>query len=86
MRRPSRCVQQCSESLCLTHRQSGGLQILFSLLKHLSDSLSTATNAPQIHVYVWRTIVRALLETSGLDLGEYLKYDDVRWLFLRDLT
>ncbi|KZV88564.1 CBF-domain-containing protein [Exidia glandulosa HHB12029] len=66
--------------------KEGALQILFSLLKHLSESVSAATNTPQVQPYVWRTIVQGILGTAGLDLREYLKYDDIRWLFLRDLT
>lgn len=70
----------------LTLMQEGALQILFSLLKNLSESISKATNAPQVQPYVWRSIARALLETPGLDLREYLKYDDVRSLLFRDMT
>ncbi|EJD43624.1 CBF-domain-containing protein [Auricularia subglabra TFB-10046 SS5] len=66
--------------------RDGAMQILFSLLKHLSESISSATGTPQVHIYVWRTIVRGVLEAPEVDIKEYLAYDDLRWLFLRDMA
>ncbi|KAH7103707.1 CBF-domain-containing protein [Auriculariales sp. MPI-PUGE-AT-0066] len=65
--------------------RDSALRIAFSMIKQLSDALSAMSGTPQLHPFVWKTIVLAVVQ-SGVDMGEYLKYDDIRWFFFRDIS
>lgn len=78
------------------HFQTSALEILFSILKHLSESFSKTTSQPQFHVSYFRKVVNGILivdvDDGRLDpdvrdhfLATWFSiHDDVRWFFLRE--
>lgn len=92
-------ISDCRLTLRLV--QSAALQILISLLKHLSTAFSNAAGTPQIYSVLIRKIVGSLLcPRGGSALGGKVEadirdtyvetwlssYDDLRWFFFRDAT
>lgn len=85
---------QCHPSI----GQTAALQILMSMLKHLSTAFSIASNTPQIYSVLFRKIVGALAgeppsgqkvypDVRDAFLDTWLaSFDDIRWFFLRGAT
>ncbi|KIJ38924.1 hypothetical protein M422DRAFT_32988 [Sphaerobolus stellatus SS14] len=85
---------------CLLHEQKAiriaALDILFSILKHLSEAFSKATSQPQIHAVHFRRLIHGLLLVDSgdahinKDVREYFVekwfsvFDDIRWFFFRE--
>ncbi|KAF8576410.1 ribosome biogenesis protein Noc4 [Ramaria rubella] len=87
---------------CLSNDQKGirtsALEILLSILKHLSEAFSKFTLQPQLHVSCLRKIVNGLLLVDNID-GKldpdvrdrfvttwFSVHDDMRWFFLREFA
>ena len=76
--------------------QTTALHVLFSLLRHLSESFSKTSYQPQLHVSHFRKIVNGLLLVDTND-GKvdpdvrdqlvatwFTIYHDIRWFLLRE--
>ncbi|GJJ14865.1 hypothetical protein Clacol_009133 [Clathrus columnatus] len=85
---------------CLQHDQKAirdaALEILFSLLKHISEAFTKATKQPQLHITHFRKLLNGLLLTDhndahiSIDVRDHFTeswftvHDDIRWFFLRE--